>query len=65
MASEQQHRWNGKHHLGKSLPGQRARRLSPQQISDIAQALADGAHPQDLAAQYGVSVWTIRRYRPS
>jgi DNA-binding CsgD family transcriptional regulator len=64
MATDRQRAWNGRHHhLGRSLPGQRRRRLTPQQIDEIRQATADGASLQDLAARYGVSVWTIRRYR--
>jgi DNA-binding CsgD family transcriptional regulator len=63
VANEQQRSWNSQHDLSKSLPGQRARRLTPQQIDEVRQALTDGASPQDLAAQYGVSIWTIRRYK--
>ena len=63
MANQQQRDWNDRGPLSNSIRGQRRRRLNPQQITDIAQALADGTHPTDLAAQYGVSVWTIRRYR--
>jgi len=65
MANEQQRDWNERGPLGQSIRGQRPRRLSPQQIDDIRQALADGTGVQDLAAQYGVSSWTIRRYRPT
>jgi hypothetical protein len=63
MANEQQRDWNNRGPLASSIRGQRPRRLSPQQIDDVRQALTDGAHATDLAAQYGVSVWTIRRYR--
>jgi transposase len=63
MANEQQRDWNNRGPLGASLRGQRPRRLSPQQIDEVRQALADGARATDLAAQYEVSVWTIRRYR--
>jgi DNA-binding transcriptional regulator YiaG len=63
MANEQQRAWNEKHDLSKNLPGQRRRRLTPQQIDEIRQATADGTPVQDLAARYGVTVWTIRRYR--
>ena len=49
--------------LRKPLRGQRARRLTPQQISEIRQALADGATPQELAVQYGVTAGRIRQLR--
>lgn len=65
MANEQQRDWNNRGPLSTSPRGQRPRRLSPQQIDEIAQALTDGARATDLAARYGVSVWTIRRYRPT
>jgi transposase len=63
MANEQQRDWNNRGPLSGSIRGQRPRRLSPRQIDEVRQALADGARATDLAAQYEVSVWTIRRYR--
>lgn len=51
--------------LSKPLRGQRARRLSPQRIDAIRDALAEGATPQELAIAYGVTAGTIRRYRPT
>ncbi len=51
--------------LRKPLRGQRARRLSPQQIDAIRDALAGGATPQELAVEYGVTAAAIRRYRPN
>jgi transposase len=63
MASDRQRAWNERGPLATSIRGQRPRRLSPQQIDQVRQALIDGARPQDLAAEYVVSVWTIRRYR--
>lgn len=65
MANEQQRDWNERGPLSTSTRGQSPRRLSPKQIDDIRQALADGERATELAAQYGVSVWTIRRYRPN
>jgi DNA invertase Pin-like site-specific DNA recombinase len=50
--------------LRKTLAGQRRRRLTPEQIDEVRQALADGTGPQELALKYGVSVHTIRRYKP-
>lgn len=65
MATERQRDWNSRGPLNTSTRGQRPRRLSPQQIDEVRQALADGTGATDLAAQYGVSVWTIRRYKPT
>lgn len=50
--------------LSKPLRGQRRRRLSPQQIEAIRDALTDGSSPQELALTYGVTAATIRRYQP-
>ncbi|TXJ78578.1 Hin recombinase [Streptomyces lavendulae] len=49
--------------LRKPLRNQRPRRITPQQIDEIRQALANGATPQELAVRYGVTARTIRRYR--
>lgn len=65
MVSDRQRDWNERGPLSSSIRGQRPRRLSPQQIDEVRRALADGTRATDLAAQYGVSVWTIRRYRPT
>lgn len=51
--------------LRKGIRGQRARRLSPQQIDEVRQALTDGATPQELALKYAVTASAIRRYRPA
>lgn len=65
MVNEQQRRWNDRGPLSGSIRGQRPRRLSPQQIDEIRQALSDGTSAQELAAQYRVTASTIRRYRPT
>lgn len=65
MATERQRDWNERGPLRASIAGHRPRRLTPKQIDDVRQALEDGTRATDLAAQYGVSVWTIRRYRPN
>ncbi|MGW0626486.1 helix-turn-helix domain-containing protein [Streptomyces sp. NPDC002758] len=49
---------------GASPPNHQPRKLTPQQIGEVRQALTDGATVQALALKYGVSVRTIRRYKP-
>ncbi|WP_199572681.1 hypothetical protein [Streptomyces murinus] len=49
--------------LRKPLRNQRPRQITPQQIDEIRQALANGATPQELAVRYRVTASTIRRYR--
>lgn len=49
--------------LRAPLRGQRARRLTPQQIDEIRRALADGDTPQELAIRYGVTAGRIRQLR--
>jgi DNA invertase Pin-like site-specific DNA recombinase len=52
--------WAGSH-----PPHHTRRKLTPHQIDEIRQALADGdTTVQELAAKYGVSTHTIRRYQP-
>lgn len=53
----------GRDHIYKGRPGLQAPKLTAAQREDIGRRLADGEKPIDLAAEYGVTASTIRRYR--
>jgi transposase-like protein len=50
-------------YLYAGRPGWPASRLTTEQRAEITQRLADGEKTADLAAEYGVTASTIRRYR--
>jgi hypothetical protein len=62
MATERQRAWANGHRNSRPLTYQ-APKLTAQQRYDIAQRLADGENPADLALEYGVSARRIRELR--
>jgi transposase len=60
QASEVQRGWNNS---GRAPSGHQPSKLTPKQRDEIRQRLVDDETPQTLAAEYGVSVHTIYRYR--
>jgi DNA invertase Pin-like site-specific DNA recombinase len=63
--ADSQRAWMDGLDLRKTLAGQRRRRLTPEQIDEVGEALAKGVSPQELALKYGVTAHTIRRYKPA
>lgn len=60
MATSEQRAWN----QGGPMPRQyKPSKLTPAQRDEIRRRLAEDETPQALAAEYGVSVHTIYRYR--
>ncbi|GAA2199829.1 MULTISPECIES: helix-turn-helix domain-containing protein [Streptomyces] len=60
MATDQQRAWNSG---GRTPPGHKPSKVTPAQRDEICRRLAANESPQALAAEYGVSVHTIYRYR--